>query len=397
MDLTAHGVIALKDVDAAVRDGASEILTRAKVVLTPSAREAVQRHGIVMRAVDRSASAHGAVVATAHERPSPGANGRASCGAGARTSLGKAPTGPVTVPAEAGQAPRPPVSQAVRDLFNSPAAGAIKAEIVATGKKLWRRQYVDGNGGNISYRIGPNEVICTPTLLSKADLRPEDLSLVDLDGNELIGTRARTSEIFLHLQIYKAQPKAKAVVHCHPPHATAYALIGRVPPSAVIPEFDVFVGRVAYARYETPGTKKFAETVLPFVQNYNTVLLGNHGIVCWADTVTHAEWYAEVLETYCWTLTIASQLGVPFAKIPAEKAGDLLKIKQRLGLPDPRFNPVECRLGEMADEEPGAIVVAPPPGCVYDESPPDEMDLDAIVRDVTDAVVAALEGRGFKT
>ena len=363
MDLTAYGVIALKDIDAAVRDGAREILTRSKVVLTPSAREAIERNGIAVRA------------------------------AGATRSCAKAQAAGAKAPKDA---PRQAVSQAVRDLFNSPEAEAVKAEIVATGRKLWSRQYVDGNGGNISFRIGPNEVICTPTLLSKADLRPEDLSLVDLEGNELVGTRARTSEIFLHLEIYKAQPKARAVVHCHPPHATAYAVIGRVPPSGVIPEFDVFVGKVAYAPYETPGTKTFARTVLPFVQNYNTILLGNHGVVCWADTVTHAEWYAEVLETYCWTLTIASQLGVPFSRIPADKAGDLLAIKQRLGLPDPRFNPEACRLGEMADEEPGVIVVAPPPGCVYDERVSDKMDLDALVRDVTDVVVRALEQRGLK-
>ncbi|HEY3381805.1 MAG TPA: class II aldolase/adducin family protein [Vicinamibacterales bacterium] len=383
MDLTAYGVIAMKDVDTAVREGATEILTRERVVLTPSAREAVLRHGIVLRAVDHDASSGVRARRT-----------RSGAPAGAATDAA-VPTVLPAAPAELST--RPPVSRAVRDLFNSPEAVAIKDEIVTTGQKLWRRQFVDGNGGNISYRLGPNEVICTPTLLSKADLRPEDLCLVDLDGNELIGIRARTSEIFLHLAIYKAQPKAKAVVHCHPPHATAYAVIGRVPPSAVIPEFDVFVGRVAYAPYETPGTKKFAQTVLPFVQNYNTVLLGNHGIVCWADTVTHAEWYAEVLETYCWTLTIASQLGVPFSRIPAEKEADLLELKQRLGLPDPRFNPEACRLREMAAEEPGAIVVAPPPGCVYDERPPDEMDLDAIVRDVTEAVVTILERRGFKT
>jgi L-fuculose-phosphate aldolase len=259
--------------------------------------------------------------------------------------------------------PQPAASQATRDLFHSEDANAIKAEIVAVGRKLWHRQYVDGNGGNISYRIGPNEVICTPTLCSKADLKAEDLILVDLDGHELIGTdtRTRTSEIYLHLEIYKTVEKAKAVVHCHPPHATAYALIGRVPPSSIIPEFDVFVGRVAYAPYETPGTQRFAETVRPFVRHYNTVLLGNHGIVCWADTPTHAEWYAEVLETYCWTLTIAAQLGVPVAHIPPEKEADLLAIKRRLGLPDPRFDAAACRLSEMAAPEEGAITVAPPP------------------------------------
>ena len=359
VDLTTYSVVALRDIDGCVREGAGEILVRERAVLTPSAREAVERHGIVMR----TAPAAGATAS----RPA----------------------------AAASPAPRPKESQALRDLFHSPEAEAIKAEIVATGKKLWQRQYVDGNGGNISYRIGPNEVICTPTLCSKADLTPEVLCLVDLEGNELVGS-GRTSEIFLHLQIYKEVPQAKAVVHCHPPHATAYAVIGRVPPSSIIPEYDVFVGRVACTRYETPGTQKFAETVVPYIRNYNTVLLGNHGIVCWADTVTHAEWYAEVLETYCWTLTIAAQLGGPVTRIPEEKEADLLKVKKRLGLPDPRFNPVECRLSEMPPPEPGSIVLAPPPPCARAAAgagTPAAGEIESIVRDVTDAVMAALEQR----
>src|SRR5580698_7619749 len=84
-------------------------------------------------------------------------------------------------------------------LFATPEANAIKKEICAVGRKLWLRQFVDGNGGNISYRIGPNEVICTPTMMSKYDMTPEDLCLVDLEGNQLAGTQRRTSEIFLHL------------------------------------------------------------------------------------------------------------------------------------------------------------------------------------------------------
>ena len=103
-------------------------------------------------------------------------------------------------------------------------------------------------------------------------------------------TKPRTSELLLHLEIYKAVPEAKAVVHCHPPHATAYAITGRVPPNLIIPEFEILVGKVAIAPYETPGTQAFAETVLPYVKQHNTMLLANHGIVCWADTVTHAEW-----------------------------------------------------------------------------------------------------------
>ena len=121
------------------------------------------------------------------------------------------------------------------------------------------------------------------------------------------------------------------MVHCHPPHATAYAITGRVPPTCIIPEYEVFIGRVAVTPYETPGTQKFAETVIPYVKKHNTVLLSNHGIVCWADTVTHAEWYAEVLETYCWTLMLASQSEPPISHIPARKAGDLLEDQEAAG------------------------------------------------------------------
>ncbi len=243
-------------------------------------------------------------------------------------------------------------------LFHSSEWKAIKEEICSVGWKLWQRNYVDGSGGNISCRIGKNSVICTPTLRSKADLRPEDLCLVDLEGNQLAGKLPHTSEIFLHLEIFKNAPQAKAAVHCHPPHATAYAITGCVPPSGIMPEFDVFIGSVAISPYETPGTKKFAQTVLPFIQNHNTILLGNHGVVCWADTPTHAEWYAENLETYCWTLLISSQLGVPYAKIPPAKAQDLLAIKKRLGLPDPRFDR-KSRVRSNLPEHPGAIAFTP--------------------------------------
>lgn len=278
-------------------------------------------------------------------------------------------------------------------LFHSPEAKLIKEEICAVGRKLWQRSYVDGNGGNISCRIGENAAICTPTLLSKADVTPEDLCLVDLEGDQLAGKLPRTSEVFLHLEIYKNVPQAKAVVHCHPPHATAYAITGRVPPSAVIPEFDVFVGSVAISPYETPGTKKFAETVAPFVRSHNTVLLGNHGIVCWADTPTHAEWYAENVETYCWTLLISSQLGVPYAKIPSAKQQDLLAIKKRLGLPDARFDMKECVLPDTPELS-GAIALTPPAAFGLRQSSAQtasRAEIEAVVKAVTDAVMAAIK------
>ncbi len=373
-DLTAQRVIAQRDIEQAGAGGAREIVVRAGAVITPSALDALQKRGIEVRR---------------------GAAGDPSAPAGS------AATPPATRGAKrsSAAASSPPPAAASREalaLFNSPEAEEIKAEIVRTGRKLWQRQYVDGNGGNISYRIGPNAVLCTPTLCSKYDLTPDKLCMVDLEGNPLAGTGTRTSEIYLHLEIYKAVEKAKAVVHCHPPHATAYAITGRVPPTSVIPEYDVFVGAVALSPYETPGTKRFAETVLPYVQNYNTVLLGNHGIVCWSDTVTHAEWSAEVLETYCWILTIATQLG-PVSRIPSAKTDDLLSIKKRLGLPDPRFTPDACPLGEDTALPIETIALPPPAPCrraLAAAGPAGEADVEGIVQEVTEAVMAALQARG---
>lgn len=378
IDFTGQKVVALRDVTSLGADGATELLVCSRTIVTPSARDFLLERGVTVRTTGTANAASGAPCRHAGNdcRDCPGAASR--------------------VPAPSRQPAATAPDDSMERLFASPEAEAIKAEIVDVGRKLWQRMYVDGNGGNISYRIAPNAVICTPTLLSKADLRPEDLCLVDLEGNQILGPRARTSEILLHLEIYKNVPDAKAAVHCHPPHATAYAITGRVPPTCVIPEFEVFVGKVALAPYETPGTQRFAETVLPFVKQHNTVLLSNHGIICWADTVTHAEWYAEVLDTYCWTLMLATQIGEPISYISPEKTSDLLALKKRLGLPDARHELLaqapnkECRLCDLP-EMPGGISVRPS-ACPMAREAPSEEDVDAIVQGVTDAVMAALGG-----
>jgi L-fuculose-phosphate aldolase len=232
---------------------------------------------------------------------------------------------------------RPAEKESPLELFNSAEANALRAEIIRNGRKLWERQYVDGNGGNLSARLGAEFVLCTPTMLSKADLEVGDICLSDLNGKILAGDRTLTSELLLHLEIYKANPKARAVVHCHPPYATAFAMAGVIPPNGLIPEYEVFVGPAAVAPYETPGTQAFAETVLPWVHEHNTILLKNHGVVCWADTVTHAEWLAEIVDTYCKTYLIAKQIGEPLGVIPDDKIDDILRRKQWMGLPDARM------------------------------------------------------------
>jgi L-fuculose-phosphate aldolase len=170
----------------------------------------------------------------------------------------------------------------------------------------------------------------------------DDICLADMDGNIVAGNRLRTSEIFLHLEVYKNNEEARAVVHCHPPYGTAFAIVGAAPPGGFHSEFETMIGPVAVAPYETPGTRAFAETVRPLVRDHNTILLANHGILCWAETVTHAEWLVETFETYCRTWLTAQQvagaLGRPLQPIPAEKILEILEIKRRMGLPDARMS-----------------------------------------------------------
>ena len=111
-----------------------------------------------------------------------------------------------------------------------------------------------------------------------------------------------------------------------------------------------------------PGTQAFAETVLPFVQNHNTILLANHGVVCWSDTVTHAEWLTEILESYCKTYLIAKQIGKPLTHIPEEKIQEILALKRKLGFPDARMEPLAAPDAANPPVNPGMEEAGAPGG-----------------------------------
>ena len=288
---------------------------------------------------------------------------------------------------------RPATSGDPLELFNSPAVLAIKEEIVRMGRKLWQRQYVDGNGGNISARVSENYVVCSPTLLSKGDLEVEDLALVDLENRRICGDRRHTSELLLHLEIYKTVPQAKAVIHCHPPYATAHAVAGVIPMGNLVPEQEVFIGPVALSPYETPGTPEFARTVRPLAKNHNTILLANHGVVCWADTVTHAEWYVEIIDTYCKTIMIASQLRPELKEIAPDKIADLVAMKQRLGmsLPDPRYAKTTAVEPDKLEAAIDAYIGAAPPTEFPMSGSQDAAEMDRLVSRLTGEIAAFLE------
>ncbi len=211
----------------------------------------------------------------------------------------------------------------------------IKQEMCEIGRRLYNKGFAAGNDGNITYRVSENEVLCTPTMISKGFMTPEDICLVDMDGNQLAGRRKRTSEVLLHLTIMKERPEIKSCVHCHPPHATAFAVAREAIPQCILPEIEVFLGDVPITRYETPGGQKFADTVLPFVKKTNVMILANHGTVSYGDTVEKAYWWTEILDAYCRILLMARDLGKVNYFNPQEER-ELLDLKSKWGWTDPR-------------------------------------------------------------
>src|ERR687891_2231942 len=133
----------------------------------------------------------------------------------------------------------------------------LKQAICDIGDRIYKRGFAAANDGNISVRLNDAEVLCTPTMCCKGFLTPDDICVVDMDGNQLAGRKKRSSEALLHLEIMKARPDVQSVVHCHPPHATAFAITREPIPQCVLPEVEVFLGDVPITKYETPGGKQF--------------------------------------------------------------------------------------------------------------------------------------------
>lgn len=279
-------------------------------------------------------------------------------------------------------------SQDIERLYNSPEVNVLKEQICDMGRRLWAREYVDGNGGNISVRIGNGLVLCTPTLVSKGFMKPSDLCIVDMDGNQKAGAKPRTSEVLMHLQIMKAQPKAIAVVHCHPPYATAFAVAGIKPPTCMIPEIEVMIGELAIAEYRTPGTPEMGRLIADLVGDHNTVLMANHGVVAWSKSIEDAYFKMEILEAYCRTVVVASGLGTSLKTFSPTHLKDLLTIKKKLDIPDSRFGLKECELCDNSEWRPGVVCQVPP---AKPASPAPDSQAEAIIQAVTEQIMANLK------
>jgi L-fuculose-phosphate aldolase len=288
-----------------------------------------------------------------------------------------------------GSDPKTPAE--IEKFFNSPALQVLKERICDMGRRLWQRDYTDGNGGNITIRVGDNLALCTPTLICKGFMKPEDMCLVDLDANQLAGSRVRTSEAKTHFGIMKRQPNAKACVHAHPPHATAFAIANVDIPSCLIPEAEVFLGKIGVAKYQTPGTPANADEVGEVGKTHQAVLMQNHGVIVWGKDVEDAYWKMENIDSYCRTVWIAAGLGGGLHRFTGGHAKELIDLRQKLGMPDPRSGLKECELCDTNDFRPGVVVAHPAQPAASAPSAADPQ-IEAIVQQIAGQILKQLGG-----
>jgi L-fuculose-phosphate aldolase len=184
-----------------------------------------------------------------------------------------------------------------------------REEIVRYGRMLHEKGFVAAMDGNLSIRLKQDRILVTPTGLSKGSMRPADLVIVDLDGKQVAGRRNVTSEIGMHLMIYRTRPDVKAIVHAHPPTATGFAAAGIALTEPLVCEVVMGLGCIPLARYGTPGTAELAQSLEPYVPKYDAILMSNHGVVAYGDTIEHAYMKMETVEHFAQISLVTHMLG----------------------------------------------------------------------------------------
>ena len=216
----------------------------------------------------------------------------------------------------------------------------IKQDMLEAGRRLYQNGYIVSSDGNISARLEEDRILATPTGLCKGTLSPEDLVVCDMDGKRVSGRLHPSSEIGMHLFLYRERPDIRAVVHAHPPTATGFTVAGVPLTDCVLPEVIITLGSVPTASYGTPGGPEISDPIRQFVKDYDAYLLENHGATTVGSDVMNAYYKMETLEHFARILFVARQLG-GINVLDREQVARLLKIRERLGIrgPDPA-----CRL-----------------------------------------------------
>ena len=241
----------------------------------------------------------------------------------------------------------------------------IKKEICEVGLKLWQKGFVAANDGNISVKISDNEFYCTPTGVSKASLTPDMIIKVDRDGKKLEGKLNPSSEIKMHMRVYRERPDVMAVVHAHPPVATAFTVADIDLDQYVLPEAVLTIGAVPTCDYGTPSTMEIPDSLDPYLQDHDAFLLRNHGALTVGCNLTKAFFVMEEVEFNAVICKHAMDLGAVH-EISRDQLAKLMDLRKKMNLPGRH------------------------PGIEYEEEPSCTCSKEELVEAITKKVLAAL-------
>ena len=222
----------------------------------------------------------------------------------------------------------------------------IRKQICEIGKRMYDRNMVAANDGNISVKISDNEILCTPTGVSKGFLSPGDLCKVDTKGNVIQTNSGRmpSSEMKMHLRVYEERPDVKAVVHAHPVYATTFAVANIPLSQPIIPKTIINFGCVPIAKYGRPSTMEIPDAVSEFVSYFDAVLLEKLGALTYSDSLEAAYMKMESVEFYAQLLYQSKLLGVPRELTPGQME-ELYELRRQSGMQGRH----PANLGEPAD------------------------------------------------
>jgi L-fuculose-phosphate aldolase len=215
----------------------------------------------------------------------------------------------------------------------------LREELVRAGQMMYERGWIAASDGNLTARLDSRRLLATPSGVCKGWMRPEDLIVCDLDGNKTGGAGERTTEMAMHIAIYRERPEIQAVAHAHPPVSTGFAVAGRPLNLALTAELIVSMGSVPLAEYGLPGTPALVDGMRPYIPKFNAILLANHGVVCYGESVRQAYARLETVEHMARIALVAELLGGPKV-LPRAEIKKLFEARGRYGISVPnQFEP----------------------------------------------------------
>ncbi len=185
----------------------------------------------------------------------------------------------------------------------------LRADIVEVGRRMYARGYTASNDGNISVRVGEGRLLMTPKSVCKGFMTPDMMCVTDLDGKKISGDRDPSSEMLMHLEVYRQRPDVNAVVHAHPPTATGFAVAGIPLDRAVLAEVLTTLGSIPLAEYATPSTAELPDAVRKYIKAHDGMLLANHGALTVGTDLFSAYYKMETIEHFAKISLVARMLG----------------------------------------------------------------------------------------